>query len=332
MKSRRMILAADIGATKTIIAAYSGDSGPRDPVLERTYATADSGGTAAMLRAFGAELGDAVSRAVLGIAGPVNAGVAQMTNLPWVLDEEGLGRQTGYPVTFINDVEAIAAAVPCLAGEDVVVLNEGSPVPGGSIAVIAPGTGLGEAFLTWDGRRYRPHASEGGHADFGPRNFREVELFGFMHALFDHVSCERLCSGPGIYNIYSFLKDRGHGQEPAWLGEELAKAGDPAPVIVANAMDPAGRCDICRDALRMFVSILGAEAGNLALKVKSTGGIYVAGGIPPRILPYIQEPGFLESLRDKGRQAFLVSAMPVGVITNPRAALFGAAVTALEDA
>jgi glucokinase len=327
-----MILAADIGATKTIIAAYTGASGPRRPVLEKTYATADCGGIAAMLRAFGNELGHAVSRAVLGIAGPVNAGTARMTNLPWVLDEEGLGGEMGYPVTLINDLEAIAAAVPCLAGGDLAVLNQGSPVPGGSIAVIAPGTGLGEAFLAWDGKRYRPQASEGGHADFGPRNFLEAELFGFMHALFGHVSYERLCSGPGIYNIYSFLKDRGYGKEPAWFGEELARAGDPTPVIVANAMDPARRCDICRDALRLFVSILGAEAGNLALKVKSTGGIYVAGGIPLRILPYLEEPGFLESLRDKGRQAFLICAMPVSVVTNPRVGLLGAAVSALEDA
>ncbi len=220
----------------------------------------------------------------------------------------------GYPITFINDLEAIATAVPYLTKDDVKVLNQGAPLPGGTIAVIAPGTGLGEAFLTWDGKRYRPHASEGGHADFGPRNFLETELFGYIHAHLDHVSYERVLSGPGIYNIYTFLKDRCYAKEPSWLAEELAKADDPTPVIVAGAMDPKKKCEICSVTLKLFVSILGAEAGNLGLKVKSTGGIYVAGGIPPRILPYLEEPEFLESLRNKGREAFLVSSMPVQVI------------------
>lgn len=327
-----MILAADIGATKTIVASYYGDSAPRDPVLEKTYTTAEFNGIADLLRVFGAEAGHSFSGAVLGIAAPVSSGTARMINLPWVFNETELGRELGYPVRFINDLEAIATAVPYLMKDDLVVLSRGDPVPEGNLAVIAPGTGLGESFLTWDGKRYRPHASEGGHVDFGPRNFLEVELFGYIHAHLDHVSYERVCSGPGIYNIYSFLKDRSYGKEPAWLAEELAKAGDPTPVIVANAMDPKKRCEICRAALRLFVSILGAEAGNLALKIKATGGIYVAGGIPPKILPYLEEPEFLESLRNKGRETFLVSAMPVQVIINPRAGLLGAALAAIDSA
>ncbi len=332
MKSSRLIIAADIGATKTIVAAYSGDFRPRDPVLEKKYLTADFDGLAPMLKAFGEDLGHAVSCAVLGIAAPISAGTARMTNLPWIFSEEDLSREVGYPITFINDLEAIAIAVPYLAKGDFVVLAEGAPLPGGNIAVIAPGTGLGEAFLTWDGKRYRPHASEGGHADFGPRNFLETELFGYIHAHLEHVSYERLLSGPGIYNIYSFLKDRCYGKEPAWLGEELTRAGDPTPVIVDNAMDPKKKCEICRATLKLFASILGAEAGNLALKVKSTGGIYVAGGIPPRILPYLEGPEFLESLRSKGRQTFLVSSMPVRVITNPGMGLLGSAIAAFENA
>ncbi len=331
MTTSQMILAADVGATKTIVAAYSGDLRPRNPLLEMQYPTAEFNGMAEILRAFGDDLGKAVTRAVLGIAAPITAGTARMINLPWIFSEKDLGRELGYPITFINDLEAIAAAVPYLTRDDVRVLNECAPSPGGNIAVIAPGTGLGEAFLTWDGKRYRPHASEGGHSDFGPRNFLETELFGYIHAHLDHVSYERVCSGPGIYNIYSFLKDRCYGKEPAWLREELAKADDPIPVIVANAMDPKRKCEICRATLKLFVSILGAEAGNLGLKVKATGGIYVAGGIPPRILPYLQEPEFLESLRNKGREAFLVSSMPVQVIVNPKMGLLGAAISAFEN-
>jgi glucokinase len=236
----------------------------------------------------------------------------------------------GYPITFINDLEAIATAVPYLTKDDIKVLKQGDPLPGGNIAVIAPGTGLGEAFLTWDGKRYRPHASEGGHADFAPRNFLETELFGYIHAHLEHVSYERICSGPGIYNIYTFLKDRCYAKEPQWLGEELAKADDPTPVIVDYALDAGKKCEICRAALKLFVSILGAEAGNLALKVKATGGIYLAGGIPPRIWPFLEEPEFLESMRNKGRETFLMSSLPVQVIINSKVGLLGAAVAAFE--
>lgn len=331
MQNRRVILAADVGATKTIIAAYSGELRPRDPMLEKQHPTTEFNGLAAMLRAFGDELGKAVSCAVLGIAAPVSAGTARMINLPWVFNEKDLGREMGYPITLINDLEAIATSVPYLTRDDVRVLNQGEPSEGGNIAVIAPGTGLGEAFLTWDGKRYRAHASEGGHADFAPRNFLETELFGYIHAHLEHVSYERLCSGPGIYNIYSFLKDRCYAKEPQWLREELEKADDPTPVIVAGAMDPAKKCDICKATLNLFVSILGAEAGNLALKVKSTGGIYLAGGIPPRILSYLEEPEFMEALRNKGRETFLVSAMPVQVIINPKTGLLGAAIFAFES-
>lgn len=332
IKTGKMILAADVGATKTIIAAYSGDLRPRDPVLEKQYLTSDFSGLAEMLRTFGNEIDKAISCAVLGIAAPISAGTARMINLPWVFNEKELGREMGYPITFINDLEAIATAVPYLKNVDVKVLNPGEPSPEGNIAIIAPGTGLGEAFLTWDGKQYRPHASEGGHADFAARNFLETELFGYIHAHLDHVSYERVCSGPGIYNIYSFLKDRGYGKEPQWLGEELAKADDPTPVIVAAAMDPEKKCEICTTTLKLFVSILGAEAGNLGLKVKSTGGIYLAGGIPPRILPFLEGPEFLEALRNKGRETFLVSAMPVQVIINPKMGLLGAAIAAFDIA
>jgi glucokinase len=253
-----------------------------------------------------------------------------MINLPCVLKEDELAAELGFPVELLNDLHATANAVPHLGRDDLLVLNEGTAVPGGTIAVIAPGTGLGEAFLTWDGTRYRPHASEGGHADFAPRNLLETELFGYIHARLDHVSYERICSGPGIFNIYSFLRDRGCGNEPQFITEALQDAQDPAPVIVSAAMDPERRCELCERTVRVFVSVLAAEAGNLALKVKATGGIYIAGGIPPRILPYLEEKQFLETLQNKGRESFLVAAMPVKVVLNPEAALLGAALAALE--
>jgi len=326
-----MILAADIGATKTIVASYTCEAGSRTPLLEKTYPTAGFGSLADLLREFISISGHRIERAVLGIAAPVSEGNARMINMPWVLNEDDLGRELGFPVQFINDLHSAANAVPYLTEDDMVSLNEGKQEPGGNIALIAPGTGLGEAFLTWDGSRYRAHASEGGHEDFAPRNFLEAELFGYIHAHMDHVSYERVCSGPGIFNIYTFLKDRGYAKEPSWLAEALAAAEDPTPVIVANAMDQQKKCEICESALRIFVSVLGAEAGNLALKVKSTAGIYIGGGIPPRILPYLREKEFLETLHNKGRERFLVSAMPVRLITNKGVVLLGAAIAAIEQ-
>jgi glucokinase len=226
------------------------------------------------------------------VAGPVVAGRATITNLPWVVDEEQL--QAALNLSFVhllNDLEAIAHAVPFLEPADLHTLNEGQPAPGGTIAVIAPGTGLGEAFLTWDGSRYCPHASEGGHTDFGPVNPLEVELLRYLQDRFEHVSYERICSGLGLPNIYAFLKDSGYADEPAWLAEELTAADDPTPVIVNAALHPAYGGDeregseLCVATLNTFVSILGAEAGNLALKVLASGGVYLGGGIPRRILP-----------------------------------------------
>ena len=325
-----MILASDIGATKTIVAAYSCDEGPRKPLAQESYMTADFDGVPGLLRTFIGKHGYRFSRAVLGVAAPVSAGEARMINLPWVLRENELAAQLGFPVELLNDLHATAYAIPHLGRDDLLVLHEGTAVPGGTIAVIAPGTGLGEAFLTWDGTRYRPHASEGGHADFAPRNLLETELFAYIHARLDHVSYERICSGPGIFNIYSFLRDKGCANEPQSLKEALEEAQDPAPVIVSAAMDLEKRCELCDLAVRIFISVLAAEAGNLALKVKATGGIYIAGGIPPRVLPYLEEEQFLETLQDKGRESFLVAAMPVKVVLNPEAALLGAALAAME--
>jgi glucokinase len=325
-----MLLAGDIGGTKTALGIFSPDAGPRAPLAEASFPSAHYSDLESLVREFLHQVNLPVDRASFGVAGPVTNGRARVTNLPWVIDESTL-RQTLHlsSVRLINDLDAIAHAVPLLRSEDLVTLHAGEPISGGAMAVIAPGTGLGEAFLTWDGSRYRAHPSEGGHTDFAPTSEREVGLLRYLQKTFAHVSYERVCSGIGLPNIYAYLKDSGLGEEPGWLTAQLAAAADPVPVIVNAALgDPP--CDLCVATLAMFVSILGAEAGNLALKVLATGGVYVGGGIPPRILPTLTGGRILESFRNKGRHADLLARVPVHVILTPRTALLGAAVHGLE--
>ena len=193
------------------------------------------------------------------------------------------------------------------------------------MAVIAPGTGLGEAFLTWDGQCYRAYASEGGHADFAPRSSLELELLLDLRERFGHVSWENICSGKGISRIYQFFKSKGYGEEPAWLSEKLKRGSDPTPVIVEAALDDERFCDLCKKTLDLFVSVLGGEAGNLALKVLAAGGVYLAGGISPRILSFLGGGRFMEAFRQKGRMSELMSRIPVSVIVDPGSAMLGAA-------
>jgi glucokinase len=326
-----MLLAGDIGGTKTNLAVFSPDAGPRVPLAEATFPSADYPSLEALVREFLAQLDLKPERASFGVSGPVVAGQATITNLPWVIDKTQL--QAALNLSFVrllNDLEAIAYAVPLLEPADLHTLNEGQPTPGGAVAVIAPGTGLGEAFLTWDVSRYRPHASEGGHTDFAPTNPLEIELLCYLQHRYEHVSYERVCSGQGLPNIYAFLKDGGYAEEPAWLAEQLAAADDPTPVIVSTAFDDEKPCELCVATLNTFVSILGAEAGNLALKVLATGGVYLGGGIPPRILPALKCERFVEAFRHKGRLLGLLARMPVHVILNPKVALLGAACHGLE--
>jgi len=325
-----MLLAGDIGGTKTALGIFSPDAGPRAPLAEASFPSAQYTDLESLVREFLHQANLPVDRASFGVAGPVTNGRARVTNLPWVIDESNL-RQTLHlsSVRLINDLDAIAHAVPLLGSGDLCTLHAGEPVSGGAMAVIAPGTGLGEAFLTWDGQRYRAHASEGGHTDFAPTNDRELGLLVYLQKKFGHVSYERVCSGIGLPNIYAYLKDSGLGEEPGWLAAQLAAAADPGPVIVHAALaDPP--CDLCAATLAMFVSILGTEAGNLALKVLATGGVYVGGGIPPRILPLLTGGRFLEAFRRKGRLADLLVRVPVHVILTPRTGLLGAAAHGLE--
>jgi glucokinase len=326
-----MLLAGDIGGTKTMLAIFALREGPRAALIEETFPSAQYLSLEAVVREFLARTDLPVDRACFGVAGPVLGGRATVTNLPWEMEEAHLAEALGIEtVHLLNDLEAIANAVPLLEARDLHTLNHRSPEPGGAIAVIAPGTGLGEAFLTWDGTRYQAHPSEGGHADFAPSNVLELGLLRYLQDIHGHVSWERVCSGIGIPNIYAYLKAIGHADEPTWFADKLATARDATPLIVNSALGAEDRCDLCVATVSTFCAILGSEAGNLALKVLATGGVYLGGGIPPRVLPVLDNRSFMHSFQDKGRFAELMIRLPVHVILNPQAALLGAARYGLE--
>lgn len=326
-----MLLAGDIGATKANLAIFSPESGPRVPLSEATFPSMRYPSLEAIVREFLSQVDIPVERACFGVAGPVVGGRSEITNLSWVIDEKELQAALCLPsVHLLNDLEAIAWAIQLLEPKDVHTLNAGQPVRGGAIAVIAPGTGLGEAFLTWDGTRYRPHATEGGHADFAPTDEHQLGLLRYLLPRFGHVSFERVCSGLGLPNIYAYLRGSGYAMEPAWLAESLAAADDPTPIIVNAALTGAEGADLCVATLDIFVSILGAEAGNLALKTLATAGVYLGGGIPPRILSVLEGGRFMKAFCAKGRHSELMARIPVHVILNPKVALMGAASCGLE--
>ncbi len=326
-----MLLAGDIGGTKTALAVVDPQRGPRSPLVESTYPSADFSNLESIVGHFLDGREYALKAAVFGVAGPVVEGRSITTNLPWDLDERNLSRALGLKkVHLINDLEAIAYSVPHLTSEDLVTLNEGRPEREGALAVIAPGTGLGEAFLIWNGKGYRAHPSEGGHSDFSPGSALELELLRHLQVRHGHVSWEQVCSGIGIPNIYTFLRDGGYAEEPAWLAEEIGRSEDPNPIIISRGIKGGEDCPLCRMTLETFVSILGREAGNLALKVMATGGVFLGGGIPPRILPALEKDSFLQAFRNKGRMAPMMDRIPVRVIVTPGAALLGAACYGLE--
>ena len=326
-----MLLAGDIGATKTNLGLYSGEKGPRKPLMEATFHSGQYSSLEALASEFLTQSNLDVEHAVFGVAGPVLSDQATITNLPWVVDRTHLKKKLNVQsVVLLNDLEAIANGVPLLEQEDLHTLNKGEPTLRGTKAVIAPGTGLGEAFLTWDGSRYRAYASEGGHTDFAPGNPLEDNLLGYLRDKWEHVSYERICSGMGLPNIYAYLKDTGYAEEPSWLAEQLAAADDPTPVIVNAALDEKASCELCNATLKLFISVLGAEAGNLALTVLATGGVYLGGGIPPRILPALKQTVFMRAFLNKGRLSDLLRNVPVYVILNPKIAIIGAASHGLE--
>jgi glucokinase len=325
-----MLLAGDAGGTKTDLAIFSNEDGPHAPLVRAEVRSADYPSLQALAREFLTKAPMPVDRACFAVAGPVIDGRAKTTNLPWVMDEVSLAKELNLrSVHLMNDLEAIAEAIPILRGSDVRTLNAGRPAPKGAIGVIAPGTGLGESFLTWDGSRYVAHSSEGGHADFAPTEERQIGLLRRMLKRFDHVSVEHVCSGIGIPNIYEYIRDIEQVPETPEVAQSIASARDPSAVIIASALDPHGASKLCAATLDMFVSILASEAANLALKIFATGGVYLAGGIPMRALKALQTPRFMESFKRKGRLSELMERIPIHVIVI-RAALIGAAAYGLE--
>ncbi len=326
-----MLLAGDIGGTKTNLALFSREAGPRAPVAQDTFQSQGYPSLEALVQEFLSQVRLPVDRASFGVAGPVVAGKAKLTNLPWTVDEAQMADALNLSsVRLLNDLAAIAHAVPHLLLQDLHTLNQGQPVPGGALAVLAPGTGLGQAFLTWDGERYRVHPSEGGHADFAPTSQLQRDLLQYLQSRCEHVSWERVCSGRGLPNIYAYLRDSGYDAESGCVAEQLATAPDATPIIVNMALHREAGCPLCTATLDTFVSVLGSVAGNFTLQVLATGGVYLGGGIPPRILTALDSGRFMEAFQSKDSYAYLLHNVPVQVILHPEIALFGAACHGLE--
>ncbi len=320
-----MILAGDIGGTKTVIALFESSAEGLRPVREEVFASREYPSLEAILTKFleAGQGGHAVRLACFGMAGPVLEGRAKITNLPWQMDESTLARAIGASsVKLLNDLEATAYGMLYLAPRDFQTLSEGTARKG-NIAVIAAGTGLGEAILFWDGKQHRAIASEGGHADFAPRGDEEMALLGYLHRKHgEHVSYERVLSGPGLLDLYRFLRESTAQPEPRWLAESLEQ-GDPSAVVTETGI--TGKDPVCARAVEIFCSIYGAEAGNLALKCLALGGVLVGGGIAPKMLPVLTQDHFMRGFTAKGRYADLLRGLPVKIALNPRAALLGAA-------
>jgi len=325
-----VILAGDIGATSSRLALFAVEDGRLRRLARDTYPSQEHGGLGEVVRRFTDQHRLPVAHACFGVAAPVRSGRAEGVNLPWTMDARELADQLGLPaVGLINDLEANAWGVPAVAPEDLATLNAGAPDAAGNGAIIAAGTGLGEAGMYWDGRRHRPFATEGGHADFAPRDAREAELLLYLGRRFERVSYERVLSGPGLVHCYEFLRDTGRGAERPAVGEAM-QAEDPAAVVTRSALE--GSCPLCVEALDLFVGFYGAEAGNLALKLMATGGVWLGGGIAPRIIARLRGPAFMAAFTAKGRLAELMAGIPVRVILDDQTALMGAARYAAVDA
>jgi glucokinase len=322
-ENRRMILAGDVGGTNSRLAIFAQRGGRLEPMVEETFASHEHADLETILKKFMASHEVSIDVACFGIAGPMKDGRTQAVNLPWGVDARQLTRALNIDtVMLLNDLEAYAYGIAMLTPEDFIVLNAGAPDASGNAAVIAAGTGLGEAGLYWDGQQHHPFACEGGHSSFAPGDPLQIELLAFLLREFEHVSWERVLSGPGLHNIYRFLRDTGRGDEPAWLTHQMQQ-NEPAAVISQAAL--AGTSALCRQALDLFVALYGAEAGNVALKIMATAGMYVAGGIAPKIIQKLTDSTFVQAFVAKGRLKPLLQEIPVRVIMNDRAALLGAA-------
>ncbi len=319
-----MILAGDIGATRTRLAAFQTEGSRLDCVVQKTYASQEHGGLKEILVEFIRTEGIPVHSACFGVAGPVRGGKSKISNLPWTIDSRELAGQLKLSsVGLLNDLEAYAYGIDALESKDFVTLSAGLEDAEGNRAVISARTGLGVAGLYWDGFRHHPFACEGGHADFAPRDAIQAELLSYLQKKHGHASCERVLSGPGIRNIYDFLRETKKVEEPDWLREQIAGARDPSALISQLALEK--KAEICDQTMTLFASILGAETGNCALRYMTTGGIFIGGIIAAKNIAKLQDAAFLHAFLDKGRMESLLKDMPVKIITNDDCGLIGAA-------
>lgn len=325
-----IILAGDIGGTKSNIAVFNVVADTLTIESNKRFPSASYPGLNAILREFLEKEKRPILAACFGVPGPVKHGRAKPTNLSWGVDAAEISSEFGIPyVTILNDLAANAYGISQLKPADFAVIQAGDPEAEGNRCIVSPGTGLGEAGLYWDGRRYHVWACEGGHTDFGPRNDLEVALLEYLIKQYGHVSYERIASGMGIENIYKFLRDTGRGKELPKIAEEM-KTGDAGVIISKYAEN--GLCAMCVQAIEIFLGCLGAEAGNMALKSMATGGVYLGGGIPAKLLSQVKSIAFTHAFNDKGRLSGLMASMPVKVILNDQAALLGAARYAFDGA
>ncbi len=317
------VLAGDVGGTKTRLAVFDVEGTTLDTIVEQSYPSGSYSGLESIVEAFLGDAGCDCQQACFGIAGPVQGGRVQTTNLPWIVEEKNLAKQFGFErAALINDLEANAWGIDALGADDFYIVNPGNPDARGNACIISAGTGLGQAGLYWDGKRHWPFASEGGHADFSPSNDLEIALFRHLQKRFGHVSWERVVSGMGLVNIHEFLRDYRGVAIPSWLQEEMA-AGDDAAAISKAALE--NRDALCVEVLDLFVHLYGVEAGNHALKTMATGGVYLGGGVAPKNLEKFKATGFMQGFLDKGRMRPLLEVMPVKIILNDHTALYGPA-------
>jgi glucokinase len=323
-ENRAMILAGEIGATGTRLAAFEKEGSRLQLVVEKTYMSQEHSSLSEIIAAFIKAEGIAAHSACFGVAGPVRRGRSKISNLPWVIDSRDLAKQLKLDsVGMINDLEAYAYGIDGLDSKDFVTLNAGSEDAEGNRAVISARTGLGVAGLYWDGYRHHPFACEGGHSDFAPRSALEIELLAYLQKKYGRISYERLLSGPGIKNIYDFLRDAHKADEPQWLKDQIGAAPDPPAVISQLAQE--GKAAICNQTLSIFVSIYGAETGNCALNFLSTGGIFIGGSVAAKNVSKMKDPIFMESFLDKGRMVDLLKEIPVTIVLNDDSGIIGAA-------
>ena len=326
-KDKTFVLAGDIGGTKTNLGLFvKGKVRPVPKVIE-TFSSQNALDLEHIVQQFLEIHPVPVTHACFGIAGPVIKGKSKTTNLPWSISEDRIKKKFDFHhVRLVNDLTATAMAIPLLSKDELYPLNQAASIKEQNLALIAPGTGLGQAMLIYQNNRYLPVPSEGGHADFAPNNEAEMKLWRYLHQHYGHVSIERVVSGSGLVNIYNWLKDSGRFNEPEWLKQKL-KEMDPAKAITEAAL--ASKDPGCVETLNMFVSIFGAAAGNLALTGITTGGVYLGGGIPPKILSKLKEDIFMEAFTNKGRFKGFLEKISVKVVLNDKAALIGAAYCAM---